>query len=124
MQTNRNDPKCAERDGNSGTNQFIIEPMLSYGRENAVSTKELMTALNMTERELRARVAYERNHGAIICSSTTGGYFKFKSREELKEFYKGLERKATSIFQALRSARKALEEAEGQLTLDGRESGD
>ena len=97
-----------------GNLDFIIEPLLPYGKDNSISSKELMTVLNMTERELRARVAYERNHGAIICSSTTGGYFKFKSREELKEFYKGLQKKADSIYQALRSAEKALIETEGQ----------
>lgn len=99
-----------------GNPDFVIEPLLPLGREAAVSTKELMTVLSMTEREIRAQVAFERYRGAIICSDTSagGGYFKFETREELKAFYKGLQKKADSIYQALRSTKKALEEIEGQ----------
>lgn len=110
MQENKsNRTHTSKRAG--GGNHFIIEPLLSYGRESTISSKELMTVLNMSERELRAQVAYERNRGAIICSSNQG-YFKFKNREELKVFYKTLQNKANSIYQALRSAKRALDEDE------------
>jgi len=101
----------------NGNSDFVIEKLLPLGKDSAVSTKILMALLDCSERELRARVAYERNQGAIICSCNQG-YFKPADKEELREFYKGLQKQAISIFKVLRSTRKALEETDGQQELE------
>ncbi|MCP1110330.1 hypothetical protein [Ohessyouella blattaphilus] len=108
---------------NEGGNlTFVIEPLLPLGKENAISTKALMQALQCSERELRAIVSRERQNGAIICSAATGGYFKPSTRKELKDFCENLESQAITILRTLRSARKILKETEGQLSIS-RESG-
>ena len=114
MKANKSNRTHTKQGGNP---TFTIEPLLPLGKENAISTKRLMEALTLSERELRARVAYERNQGAIICSCNQG-YFKPADKEELREFYKGLQKQAISIFKALRSTRKALEETDGQQELE------
>ncbi|MGF6990064.1 hypothetical protein M2150_001307 [Lachnospiraceae bacterium PM6-15] len=113
MKKNKHNQEHTNEGGNPA---FVIEPLLSLGKEKAISTKELMQALQCSERELRAIVSRERQNGAIICSATTGGYFKPSTREELKEFCRGLESQAITMFKALRSARKILKETEGQIS--------
>jgi len=88
------------------------------GKENAISTLELMNVLNCDMRELRKIIADLRNHGHVICSCSKGGYYKPKTRSELQESVKMLSGKAISIFKALRSQKKALKECEGQESLE------
>jgi len=84
------------------------------GKENAISTLELMNMLNCSMREVRLVIAKLRSQGHVICSSSRGGYYFPETREELKAFVKILQGRATGIFRALRSQRKALEECKGQ----------
>lgn len=67
-----------------------------------------------TPRELQQHIALERKAGAIICSSTTGGYFIPANRSEIVEFCKALENRASNTFAAIQSARMALQKLEGQ----------
>lgn len=108
---------------NSGNYTSVLEPLLQYGSENAVSTKTLMSMLDLSERELRELVDLERRKGILICSnaSPTGGYFLPRTREELQAFYKVLGQKATSILQALRNTKRALDEMDGRQVLSVRE---
>lgn len=98
--------------------EFPIMDLLPEGRENAVSTKTLMSVFNCSERVLRAMVAAERIKGAVICSAPSGGYFRPGNREELLEFYRVLEGQAKSIFVALKSTREVLQIPEGQQDLE------
>ena len=113
MTESTNDRVYTKQGGNS---DFVIEKLLPLGKDNAISTKALMNLLNLNERDLREQVAAERNRGAIICSNTDrkGGYFKPANKEELRIFYDSMKAKATGIFVALRSARKELNQLEGQ----------
>lgn len=102
----------------SNNSNWKIEPLLPIGKENAISTEELKQVFGCSAREIRAIVSKERNEGALICSSTQGGYFKAGSRAELQEFYNTLQSQAISIYKALRHTKKALDETDGQISID------
>ena len=117
MTENRNNRTHAEK--MSGKTDFPIMELLPVGRENAVSADGLTKLLGCKNtRELRLMVANERNRGAVICSSASG-YYRPKNRMELSEYCHSMDSMATSIFQATRSAKKALELAEGQEKMFG-----
>ena len=87
------------------------------GKENAVTSMELMNILKCSMRELRFMIANARNRGEVICSFS-GGYYLPETKEELKESINFLQGKANSIYYVLRSQRKALEEMDGQEVLE------
>lgn len=92
--------------------------ILPKGKQNAMSTADLVALMNFKDiRSLRADIARSRAEGQIICSSTKGGYYLPATREELKEFTRSMENRAKEIFIALKSARKALREIEGQMEM-------
>lgn len=93
----------------SGKTDFPIMGLLPVGKENAISTAELVRLVGCgSARELQERIALERNAGAVICSSTTGGYFCPANRMELAEFCKSLENRAINTMLAIQSAKQAL----------------
>ena len=97
-----------------GETDFPIMKLLPVGRENAISAYSLSQLLGCKNaRELRILVSRERNNGAIICSSASG-YYRPKNRAEIAEYCHSMYSMATSIFQATRGAKKALELPEGQ----------
>ena len=83
--------------GESGKTDFIIDPLLPIGKENAITTDELMRMSGCgSSRELRQRISSERERGAIICSGAGRGYWKPKNRQEIQEFIKTLKNKVKS----------------------------
>ena len=51
--------------GESGKTDFIIDPLLPIGKENAITTDELMRMSGCgSSRELRQRISSERERGA------------------------------------------------------------
>lgn len=61
---NRNNRICTNEE--SGKTDFIIDPLLPIGKENAITTQELMRISGCgSSRELRQRIALERERGAI-----------------------------------------------------------
>lgn len=104
--------------GQSGKTGSIVS-LLRRGKENAISTKELVRMAECgTVRELQARIAKERGNGAVICSGSGAGYWLPKNRKEIEDFCTTMEKRAKNIFNAVRSARKALELPEGQQQLE------
>lgn len=94
---------------------FAIFEMLPEGCENAISRRNLMTVLGMSDRSLRLAIAAERRAGALILSSTAvdgGGYYRPANAEEIARFVASMERRAKSTFAAVTEARKALRELE------------
>lgn len=82
---NRNNRICTNEE--SGKTDFIIDPLLPIGKENAITTQELMRISGCgSSRELRQRIALERERGAIICSGSGRGYWKPKNLQEIQEF--------------------------------------
>lgn len=97
-----------------------IASILPIGKERAIPTKHLVELTGCkSARELQQYIAVERKAGAVILSTCQdgGGYYLPANRGEIAEFAKTLENRATNTFIALKSARKALKETEGQLTI-------
>ena len=105
---------------------FEILELLPEGKSNAVSAETLTRILHLrNKRELQKRIEQERKAGALILSSTTGGYYTSHNRAEVQEFCRTLESRARHTFLALRAARRFLREtaisqaeADGQISME------
>lgn len=103
---NKHNRVYADQNGNS---ELAISSLLPVGKENAISTADLVMYTGCSSaRELQQYIARERKAGAVICSSTTGGYYLPADREELAEFYRTLESRARNTMIALESTERAL----------------
>ena len=117
---NRNNRAHTERQ--SGKTDFLIEGLLPVGKENAVTTQELVKMTGCgSARELQQRIAYEREHGAIICSGSGRGYWRPKDRKEIQEFVHTMNARAFNSLKAVKSAKRALKVPEGQQSMNGEE---
>ena len=91
---------------------------LKKGEENATPSASLAEAAGFSDiRALQADIARSRAAGQIICSSSRGGYFLPASKEEIETFIRSMEARAKNTLLAIRSARQAIREIEGQLSL-------
>ena len=105
---------------------FEIMDILPEGKNNAISAEALTKMLQLrSKRELQKRIERERKAGALILSSTTGGYYTSHNRAEVQAFCRTLESRAKHTFLALRSARRFLREtaisqaeADGQISME------
>lgn len=114
---NKHNRVYADQNGNS---EFVISSLLPVGKENAISTVDLVACIGCSSaRELQQYIARERKAGAVICSSTTGGYYLPANREEMKEFYRTLESRAHNTMIALESTKRALDECKWQQEMEG-----
>lgn len=97
---------------------FPIMDILPVGKENAISTAELVKIIGCTSaRDLQERIALERNAGAVICSGARSGYWRAKNRQELLEFVHCMDSRAKNTLAATRSAKKILQITEGQFEM-------
>lgn len=104
----------------SGKTEFPIMSLLLVGKENAISTTELVRLTGCkSARDLQERIAYERNHGAVICSGSGRGYWKPKDRQEIQEFVRTMDARALNTLRAAKSARAALKIPAGQQVIEG-----
>lgn len=104
----------------SGKTEFPIMNLLPVGKENAISTADLVQLTGCkSARELQERIAYERNHGAVICSGSGRGYWKPKDRQEIQEFVRTMDARALNTLRAAKSARAALKIPAGQQVIEG-----
>lgn len=99
-----------------------VVSLLGHGEENAMSTAQLVKRLGLRDsRKLRAMVEAEREDGALILSTVRGGggYFlpssdPSQARGEIAAFIRTVHARAVNSQRALRAARRALRECEGQ----------
>lgn len=113
---NKHNRTHADQNGNS---DFVIAGLLPVGKDNAISTKELVRITGCSSsRDLQQRISEERRAGAIICSATKGGYFIPANREEMQGFYMVLKNRARNTLGVLKSVRRALKLPEGQQVLE------
>ena len=104
----------------SGKTEFPIMNLLPVGKENAISTADLMRLMGCkSARDLQERIAYERNHGAVICSGPGRGYWRPKDRQEIQEFVRTMDARALNTLRAAKSARAALKIPAGQQVIEG-----
>ena len=72
-----------------------------------------------SERQLLKIIETERKSGKVICSCSDGsGFYLPKNKAEIMEFYLRTKKRAVSTLATLRSARKALQEMDGQIEFD------
>lgn len=110
---NQNGNNRVHTEEQSGKTDFLIEGLLPFGRENAVTTEQLVRMTGCgSARELQQRIAYEREHGAIICSGSGRGYWRPKDRRELRQFVKTMRNRALNTLKATKGARRILQESE------------
>ena len=77
---------------------FEIMEILPEGKNNAISAEALTRMLQLrSKRELQKRIERERKAGALILSSTTGGYYTSHNRAEVAEFVRTLESRAKRV---------------------------
>ena len=99
----------------SGKAEFPIMNLLPVGKENAISTADLVRLTGCkSARELQERIALERNTGAVICSGSGRGYWRPKDRQEIQEFVRTMDARALNTLRAAKSARAALNVPDGQ----------
>lgn len=104
----------------SGKTEFPIMNLLPVGKENAISTTELVRLTGCkSARDLQERIAYERNHGAVICSGSGRGYWKPKDRQEIQEFVRTMDARALNTLRAAKSARAVLKIPAWQQVIEG-----
>lgn len=101
--------------------KYRVQDSLRYGKENAIPSKVLAEALGFRSvRELQKAVEAERAAGAVIlCDSQGAGYYLSKDPVELQRFTRTLNARARNTIRAAASAQRALDEATGQMRLDG-----
>lgn len=105
--------------GSSKEKCFPIMDILPVGKENAISTADLVKITGCTSsRDLQERIALERNAGAIICSGSGSGYWRARNRQELLEFVHCMDARVKNTLAATRSAKRALQIAEGQFEME------
>ena len=103
----------------NGNSEFPIASLLPVGKENAISTEDLVNLTGCSSaRELQQYIAQERKAGAVICSSTTGGYYLPANHAEMAEFCKTLENRAFNTLVALKSTRRAMRVPKGQQSIE------
>lgn len=117
MKKNRNSPVHTNEE--SGKTDFIIDPLLPVGKENRISSSELVRLAGCgSVRELQKRIAWEREQGAIICSGCGAGYWRPANRDEIKAFVRTTEARAFNTLLAAQGAKKLLKDLEGQEYFD------
>ena len=88
---------------------FPILYMLPTGKENAITTEELVKLSGCgSARELQKQIAFEREHGALICSGAGRGYWRPKDNWEVREFVRIMDAKSRNIQKATEGAKKIL----------------
>lgn len=94
---------------------------LKYGRENAITSKNLVIALGFRDtRDLQRQIEQERAAGAVILSDTNGaGYYLSNEPSELRRFVRTLNARAANTLKAAESAQRALDAITGQMRIDG-----
>lgn len=100
----------------------MIQDYLKRGKENKVSFAELqeLTGIYNT-RQLRKAIAEERKDGALILSTSTGGYYLPANEAEIEEYVKFRSKEAYATFRALKPATRALKADLDQITFEGSE---
>ena len=89
----------------------MIVDLLKTGKENATDSQTLADLAGCKSvRELQQVIAAERASGAVILSSTKGGYYLPANEYEIKEFCRTLEARSRNTLLALKSAKRALKE--------------
>lgn len=83
----------------------MVNELLSGGKENAKTGRELRELLNISERELMAIIEAERRAGVPICASTGSnpGYYIAANKQEMQDYCGSLLRRGGNLFKTRRA---------------------
>lgn len=89
----------------------MIHELLSVGKENAKTGRELCDLLQLQIRDLTQRIEMERRAGFPICASSGAnpGYYLAADKEEMAQYCNGLMRRAGAIHKTRRACLKTLD---------------
>lgn len=89
--------------------------LIPYGKENKISRKSLMELANIQdERVFNEEVAKLRKKYIIMSDTTTGGYWRSDSKEELQEFIKKYQHRSYDTSRMIILAYKEIENIENR----------
>ena len=87
----------------------MIEAAIPFGRENAISRKELSAMFRMSDRKMRSAIEDARLDGLIIINAQDGqGYFQSADTAEMLRQYNQDTARALSIFRRRKPLREKL----------------
>lgn len=101
--------------------QQLILDNVSYGKENAITKRELMKKCGIiNERHVRNLIEDLRsNHGILICSSSKrSGYYYPREKEEAIEFQKEMIARVINIRKTIKSVNNWIKQNENQLQIE------
>lgn len=84
----------------------MVFELLTQGKENARTGRELASVLGVDVRTITAQIAEERLAGQPICAATRGeskGYYLAASPEELQEYCNSLYHRGGELFKMRRA---------------------
>lgn len=94
----------------------MIHELLSEGRENAQTGKELARLLHVEVRTVTEQIERERKQGQPICATTTGehpGYYLSNDFYEIERYCEALRRRADRIYKTRTALRLTAERIAG-----------
>lgn len=100
----------------------MVHEILSHGADNAISGKQLASALDLEHRELTKQIERERQAGEPICAAVSGddrGYYLAADAGELALYLRSLDRRIKSVQKTRRALESTLSTMTGQTELDG-----
>jgi len=89
----------------------LISEILSTGAENARTSTEICSILNLTLREVTQAIEHERRAGAPICAAVGGtarGYYLAATQEEMQRYCDSLSHRAGEIQKTRRACKKTI----------------
>ena len=89
-----------------------IETYIPFGRENAITRKELCSLTKLSDRKLREQIEQARREGHIIINNQDGrGYYRTDDPDEIARQYRQQRRRAMSILAQQKHMRRLLKAA-------------
>lgn len=89
----------------------MIHEILSTGKENAITGRQICAYLNIKARELTQAIEAERRAGKPICASTgeNPGYYLAANREEMQDYCQSLKHRGIEIFKTRQACLKTID---------------
>ena len=88
-----------------------IETYIPFGRENAITRKELCSLTKLSDRKLREQIEQARREGHIINNQDGRGYYRTNDPDEIACQYRQQRRRALSILAQQKHMRRLLKAA-------------
>ena len=93
---------------------MLTKEMIPFGRENAISRKDLAAISGLSDRTVRMEIAELRavddgTDEAIVSVSTRSGYYRTTDPQEIEHFKAEMEKRIRMTYRAIKVAKRKLE---------------